>query len=43
MCGIGVYLYRDGSIYTGEFYKNKKEGKGEMIFKYKDGIEKYVG
>lgn len=33
---MGAYFYPDGTVYKGEWFNNKKHGKGELIGK--DGI-----
>ena len=35
MCGNGRAIWKNGNIYEGEYYKNKRSGKG--TFKYTDG------
>ena len=40
MEGKGIYYYKSGSKYVGEYKNNKREGKG--IYYYNDG-NKYVG
>lgn len=35
MQGFGVYQWRDGRRYEGEYHQNKKHGKGNYI--YSDG------
>ena len=32
MSGRGVFKWKDGKIYEGEFYKNQLHGEGEMYF-----------
>lgn len=36
--GVGVYTYLNGDVYTGEFYKGKAEGYGEIVFKYDGSV-----
>jgi len=31
--GEGVRVYGNGDTYTGNFFENKRNGSGEMIFK----------
>lgn len=32
MEGLGVYLYKNGSVYKGEFRNDDKNGYGELLY-----------
>lgn len=31
--GLGIYRFADGKVYNGQFYHNKSDGKGSLIYK----------
>jgi len=41
MDGLGVYTYKDGAIYTGQYSKGQKCGQGKYSFK--DKAQSYSG
>ena len=32
MNGIGIYYYKDGDIFIGNYFNDKKNGKGQYIY-----------
>ena len=43
ICGNGLYVYRDGSTYEGEFYRNRKEVNGILTVRFNNSVERYDG
>lgn len=43
MNGLGIYYYRDGSSYEGEFYRDQKDGIGKLTIKLNQVTDKYEG
>lgn len=36
MCGHGIYKFKNGSLYEGEFYDNQFQGRGKLVDKLND-------
>ena len=37
---VGSYIFKDGSVYTGDLYNGKPNGVGRTVFKNNDIYEK---
>lgn len=38
MHGLGTLTYNSGDIYTGEFFEGKRQGKGQLVYKFSGDI-----